>query len=86
MQEIEDFINQMKPSSVARIFGGVSYPDLHVWVANDNSDKQYAFHLGNWGLSSFVGTNTDIDIADDKVMFFDFKPVPQPYAYWIEEI
>eukprot|EP01084_Bolivina_argentea_P221276 374809_1 len=84
MNEIEIFINQMSPSSVTRIFGAVSYPDLHVWVANDNSGKQYKFELSNW--STFVGSNNDINIVNDKVMIFDFKPTPEPYCYLVQEV
>ena len=86
MNDIESFINEKSPSSVTRIFGGVSYPDLHVWVANDNSGKQYDFHLTNWSSSAFVGHRTDINVAVNKVMFFDFKPLPAPFAYWVEEV
>jgi len=86
MDEIEAFINELSPSSVTRIFGGISYPDLHVWVANDTSGKEYNFHLTDWTLGQFAGTNTDVDIANDKVMIFDFKPTPSPYTYWVEEV
>ena len=46
----------------------------------------YAFRLTDWNINTFVGTNNDIDIAEDKVMLIGFKPIPAPYAYWVEEI
>eukprot|EP01083_Nonionella_stella_P275916 937195_1 len=85
MSEIEAFINEMSPSSVTRIFGGISYPNLHVWVANDNSGKQYDFKLTGWSLSEFVGSNTDIDIEVNNVMAIGFKPTPSPYFYWVQQ-
>eukprot|EP01084_Bolivina_argentea_P156423 272605_1 len=84
LADIETFINDMGPSSVTRIFGGISYPNLHVWVANDDSGKQYDFKLTAWSFSVFPGTNADIDIATDNVMAVGFKPTPSPYNYWVQ--
>ena len=86
MNVIESFINAMGPSSVTRIFGGIDYPNIHVWVANDNSGKQYDFKLTGYSSNVFVGENSDIDVAVNKVMFVGFKPLPSPYAYWVEEV
>ena len=77
MAEIELFINRMGPNTVRGITGGISYPNLHVWVKRDNNQsKKYRFVLGDW--------THDWEFWSTRC-FIGFKSPPQPYAYYIEE-
>jgi len=76
MTEIELFINRMGPNTVRGITGGISYPNLHVWVKRDNNQsKKYRFVLGDWTHDEEFWRNR---------CFIGFKSPPQPYAYYIE--
>ena len=87
MLEIEAFLNQMSPSSVSRIHGGISYPNIHVWCPKDLSGKKYKLHLTNWTTKEFAGANKNIDVNKQKIMLLGFKPTTGgPYAYWLQEL